>query len=114
MRYLILFLVVFPACSHGWTRNDTYRQATIAGLQLVDWRQTRHIANNPQDHYEQNPILGDHPAIGRVNVFFVTAIASQALISYLLPRDWRPVWQYVTIGYETKVTLDNYRAGIRW
>jgi hypothetical protein len=133
-RFFLAILVLLSGCASAqWTTGDSIRQASIVALQVVDWRQTRTIATEMVPAYtvdhgggasttynarprfcEQNPILGEHPSVGKVNAFFITAIAANALVSYLLPPTWRMGWQYISIGYEGNVVLDNYRAGIRW
>jgi hypothetical protein len=119
-RLLLAFVLLSGCASAQWTTADTIRQGAIVALQAADYFQTRTIATETYPGTdcprwtEQNPILGEHPSVGKVNAFFITAIAANALVSYLLPPTWRMGWQYISIGYEGNVVLDNYRAGIRW
>ena len=69
MKYLLLLLFISPAYADEWTTNDTYREITYQGLAAIDWLQTRNIAKNP-NYYEQNPILGEYPSVGKVNAYF--------------------------------------------
>jgi hypothetical protein len=130
----LALLLLLPACAHDpWTRADSYRQAAVAVVQIVDWRQTRHIAKDlepqrvvypdgseviraqPRYRYDEaNPILGEHPSTSKVDAYFAASIAGNALVSYLLPRDWREGWQYFSLGFEGGVVVYNFKAGISW
>ena len=109
----ILLLLLLSSCAH-WSTADTYRQAAIIGLEIADWRQTRYIANHPQDYYEMNPLIGEHPSVGRVNTYFAASIASRALVSALLPPPYRAWWQYISIGAQGFVVIHNFDKGIGW
>ena len=80
-----------------WTRQDVALQATYATLHVLDWGQTRYIADHPREHYERNPILGRHPSRGRVDAYFATTLALHTLVTHLLPAraetfgvEWSP------------------------
>ena len=96
-----------------WTREDTYRQSVLTVLLVVDWGQTRYIAKHPLQHKEMNQFLGEHPSVGRVNNYFAASILGHAVISYILPPDWRKGWQYVWIGIEFGVVQRNHSIGIK-
>ena len=108
----ILLLLLLSSCAHNWTRSDTYRQAAVIGLEIIDWRQTRYIANHPREYYEMNPILGEHPSPGRVNTYFATMIAANVAVTALLPPPYRAWWQYISIGTQGFVVIHNFDAGI--
>jgi hypothetical protein len=117
-RLLLAFVLLSGCASAQWTTADTIRQGAIVALQAADYFQTRTIATETYSGTdclrwtEQNPILGEHPTVGQVNAFFITAIAANALVSYLLPPTWRMGWQYLSVGYQGNVVLDNHNAGI--
>lgn len=111
---LILLGLANVAVAHDeWTADDTKRQVAYYVLHTVDWGQTRDIAKNPKMFHELNPIIGEHPTIGRVNGYFVTTALIHTGIAYILPAEWRKGFQYVTIGVEAGVTSMNYKTGIR-
>jgi hypothetical protein len=96
----------------NWTTHDTYREAAALSLLAVDYGQTRTIAKNPDQWYEQNPILGEHPSVAEVNRYFALAAIGHVAASATLPPKWRKVWQYVTIGVEAAAVGHNISLGI--
>lgn len=115
---LLLVLAMFPAggCAagaHRWTRADTVREAAFAGLEAVDWGQTRNIAKHPEKWTEVNPILGKHPTVGEVDRYFAASLLAHAAVSAALPNPWRKRWQYLTSGFEMIMIGNNLAIGIR-
>ena len=80
-------------------------EAAFIGTVLLDWQQTRWALAN--GHYERNPILGKYPSRAKVNAAAFGAIAAHGAISYLTPRRYRWMWQYVTFVAEGGVVLQN-------
>ena len=130
MRWLFLLLVLSGAArAEGlnldpWTREDTYRQAALTALLVVDWGQTRYLVKHPIDPVQANGtynwraegynrFLGEHPSLGRVNSYFLAAIVGHAAISYVLPCSLRHGWQYVWIGIEANTVERNHHIGIK-
>lgn len=109
---ILILLLASPALADEWTRADTYREVAYLALHCADWSQTLTIADNPQKWNETNPILGSHPSRGDVNTYFIATGLLHPVISYVLPRPWREVWQYGTIGLEVVVVGNNARIGI--
>lgn len=97
----------------AWSNRDVALEVTYAALHVVDWGQTLHIAKNPQDHRELNPLFGEHPHPDKVSLLFAGGLVGHALVTHLLPADWRPWWQAVTIGIEGSAVGWNMAAGIR-
>ncbi len=62
------------AGNKAWTKQDTVREATWMALNGVDWLQTRQIALQPNRFYEYSPILGKHPSVERVNLYFTSTM----------------------------------------
>jgi len=100
------------ACAADWSTGDTVREVIAEGLIATDFAQTRTIAANPQQWSELNPLLGSHPSVGKVNLLAVGVLIAHPVISYLLPRPYREVFQYVTIGVEATAVSHNYQIGI--
>lgn len=69
----------------GWSKTDHALASGLLAATLMDWAQTRQIAGNTLDVHETNKILGPHPTIGKVNTYFVSAIALGAIGLNLLP-----------------------------
>lgn len=127
MRLALLLLLFVAGTAHAgddWTREDSYRQAALTALLVIDWGQTRYLVKHPIDPKQPdgtynwrkegyNRFLGEHPSIGRVNNYIAVAIAGHAAISMLLPPDWRKGWQYVWIGLETDTVYRNHHIGLK-
>lgn len=124
-----LILMIAPACfgednpsqpplnlrggEYAWTKTDTAREVVWMALHAVDWGQTLEIARNPRDYSEMNPVLGDHPSVGKVNLYMGAWAVAHPLVSYLLPRTWRDTWQYLTIGVSFTCTANNFNLGLK-
>lgn len=54
-------------------------------LLAVDMQQTLSISKNPKKYWEKNPILGDHPKVKDVYLYFASCMILLAVVSYLLP-----------------------------
>lgn len=129
MRPALLLLLFIAGTAHAgddWTREDTYRQAALTTLLVVDWAQTRWAIRHNEElrycgynaepcrfYHESNPLLGEHPSIGKVNNLIGASIIGHAAIAYMLPRGWREGWQYVWIGVEASAIYSNRSLGIK-
>jgi len=135
MFKLFLLLLAFVPTVHAaeWTSDDTNREVAYQVIQDIDWLQTRNIAKSPcfvlvKHHfgpygqyyydkvpgpiYEQNNYLGPHPSMGAVNRYFLVMSVVHLGISYLLPREYRAPFQYITIGMESGYVAHNLSVGI--
>ncbi len=101
------------AAPDEWTKGDTARQLTYATLHAMDWSQSLHIARNPDQYQEANPLLGKHPTVGRVNSYMATSLLVHTSIAYALPKKYREAWQYVWIGFKAGLVYHNHSIGIR-
>ena len=111
---MVLFLLPgYLYAADPWTRQDTYREIAALTLRTIDWKTTRDIARNPDKYIEANPLLGDHPSIGKVNTFFVLTTIIHPVISYYLPRDYRTVFQYISIGISGTAATVNLWSGLK-
>ena len=115
MRRLAVLLVgalLSVDATADWTQEDTARQLAFTGLQLIDWGQTRDIAQNP-NRRELNPILGPNPSTTDVDVYFAATTLGHYVVSRALPPEYRKVWQYVWIGAQAGNVVRNYQLGVR-
>ena len=92
---------------------DYALETTFIGVTSMDWSQTQQIATHPHEYYETNFILGRHPSLNTVNIYFPSAMALHALVAYALPKPWREVWQTMWIGVETYTVYTNETIGLR-
>jgi len=59
------------------------------GSAFLDYRQTISIARQPERYYETNPVLGEHPSVGKVNTYFMASVAVKNAIFFSLPEKYR-------------------------
>ena len=116
LLWILIVLFLFPGWLYAadpWTKQDTYREIAALTLRTIDWKTTRDIARNPDRYKEINPLLGDHPSIGKVNTFFVLTTIIHPVISYYLPRDYRTAFQYISIGISGTAATINLWSGLK-
>lgn len=131
MKYLIIAVIfvlasIFSPPVHAesnWTTTDTVWQAAVLTTLALDWSQTRTIAKNPDKYHELNPILGEHPSVGRVNGYFAAVTLGHTAVAILLPTKvetfgykWNPrrVWQATTVAVEVGAITNNIVVGIKF
>ena len=113
-----------------WTKTDTALQATYTVLHVIDWGQTASCANGGWHKFEtstdsrgttitqhqrseMNPILGKHPTPSVVHIYFASTLIANTIISYVLPKPYRTIWQGLGIGVEVWAVGNNYNVGVR-
>lgn len=79
----------------------------------IDWLQTRVIAANPLRFYELNPILGRHPSLRRVNIYFSAWLVIVAVLWMVLPTAWGKAGCLFGIVFEAITVWRNHRLGLR-
>ena len=100
------------AGNRTWTKQDTAREVTWEILHVVDWQQTRYIANHRYEYHELNPILGSHPSERAVNIYMGVSAIAHPIISYALPDPYRKWFQYLSIGVTSGCVINNIAIGI--
>ena len=80
---------------------------------VLDWAQTRYIANNPQ-YYEKNPFLGDHPTIKEVNRYFIGSLLLTNLSAHFLPDNKKSLYYGSVLVYEMGFVYNNHQIGIQF
>ncbi len=117
---IIMFILLLLAgmCTQSraadpWTKEDTYREITALTLRFTDYKTTMDIARNPDRFREANPILGAHPSVGRVNTFFAVTTIIHPAISYVLPKEYRKAFQYISIGISGTASITNIWSGLK-
>lgn len=92
--------------------NKNYYLITSSTLLLVDMFQTLDIAENPDKHYETNPILGEHPSKEEVYLYFGSGLLLNYLAVKYLPDPWWKVQQVFQIGISLACITNNISLGI--
>jgi len=108
----LVLLIVIQGCVHydKWSTADKWREAAYLTVHTADWLQTRNA--NWDEYYETNPILGRSPSTGKTDVYFAATGLLHVAVTHILPSDWRPWWQYISIGFESGVVANNFRIGM--
>ena len=114
---LICCLILLMGCT-GYrpdpvTKADVGRHAVYTVLHVIDWRQTREIAANPDRWHEHNLILGEHPSRDKVDLYFASTWLGITAGAWLLPRGWRDGLQYLGIVIEGAYVGHNYSIGLK-
>jgi hypothetical protein len=100
-----------------WTRADTHREIAYHVVAWMDAATTADIKNH-DDIEEKAPItrqvIGKNPSNGEVVAWFAATSVVHYGISRALPKPYRKYWQYVTIGVESAMVVNNVSLGLRW
>lgn len=88
--------------------------AVLVALFLVDWSQTRFIAKNPALFYETNFILGKHPTVRKVNIYFGGWVAAVVVLAFSLPEPYALAAGALATALEAFITVRNQKRGVRF
>lgn len=84
---------------------------------VVDWLQTRYIATHTDRYYETNFILGIHPSVMKVNVYFAVCVAAVLALYVYLGQQFAMslnVGFGLLAAFEAYITYRNYKLGIKF
>ena len=116
MRWLLALLVAAalsaPARASDWTTTERAMLASALVLHVADWSQTLQIADQPDRHFERNPILGRHPSRGEVNAYFSATALALVLLADALPQ-YRRAFLGGWIAVQAVVVHNNLGIGLR-
>ena len=90
--------------------------AFVVAMLVLDWLQTLWIARNPNLTWEINIILGKHPSVSRVCLYFAICIA--IVLAVALALWWFTYYLaaviicYVIALFEAVVVWRNHKLGI--
>jgi hypothetical protein len=113
-KLLIIFLLLIPITSYSkWTKQDTHRELIWQSFHIIDWGQTLDISKNPDKYYEMNPILGKHPSVSDVNLWAVGASTFHFGLSYIMPKEYRKIFQWTTIGFKGYTIYNNHKINLK-
>lgn len=100
------------AAGDAWSEDQRKMGAALAAVTIVDWAQTRFIADNPERFHETNLIIGRHPSIGRVDRYFATSMLIGAAVLDALPTEYRDYALRAGLVLEVLVVSNNARIGV--
>ena len=111
---LALALGVSCSASTPWTTRDTCLETACAAGITCEWAQMCSNASNGLVTCGIDAhILDANPPRRRINAYFIGWELAHPVISWVLPRPWRNVWQGATIAFEIAVHQHNAAVGCR-
>ena len=116
---IIITILIYACPVHAfddWDGVDYALLGAMTAAQVIDWRQTRQIAEQPERFHEVNPLIGRHPNISRVDLYFVASFAVKLGVAHVLPSEWRKVWLGTMAVGSMCLVIHNDSVGIgaRW
>lgn len=109
----VLLLTSYPGyAADPWSRQDIGLEVGYQLLHVIDWGQTRQIAKQPDKYYEMNPILGEHPSVGRVDAYMALSGLLHVGVTHFLPKEYRPWFQGITIVIKGGLVAHNFSIGL--
>ena len=131
----LLSLCVLSGCAtlrEPTQTPDHFPSAALEGVYQVanalDYSTTVNVARRPDCYRESafptEQILGEHPSVAGVEVYWAASSVAHYAISRWLDREvdttdsdaWRVarmVWHVATIGVSVRADINNYRIGLR-
>lgn len=119
MKYILalLMIVSFGAKADDWNTTDKLLGGVALAATAIDFGQTRWISEhcNAQEridcHGEDNPLIGKHPSMGRVNAYFTVVPIAAFIIADNISSEHRLVFLSIAAGIEVAVTAHNAHVG---
>ena len=119
----ILFMIFTARYAHAddltgkndnpWTVTQIVQESVTISTLLIDWHQTRQIADHP-GYSERNELLGKHPEQPKINRYFGAVMIGQYLIADALPGYWRNSFLGAVTLTEIHVIGKNKQIGLSW
>jgi hypothetical protein len=111
---LLIMSGAVVSAENNWTEENTKLELAYQAVNIIDWRQTIYIANNPDKFSETNPLFSTkHPSVEEVNWHFTSNAIFHPLISLALAPQYRKYWQYITVTVTGAFVLNNARIGVQ-
>lgn len=109
---ILILLLATPAYADSWDEENTILHIPLTALMIVDYGQTLYIADHPNEYYETNIIMGDHPSRKEVTEYFILSYLAVTSLTWLLPDKWSHGFQTSIITMEIYHTVKNKYIGI--
>lgn len=101
-----------------WTITNTTLAAAFTVLNIIDWRQTVSIAQQPERFHETccltRSLIGSHPSHGSVNRYFLLSGIIKTALPAFIPTPYREALQSIWIMETGAVVLNNHAIGIHF
>lgn len=115
-KLLAIILLLCSLQAHAfddWDTTDKRLFIASEALLLADWLQTRQIVKNPDKYYETNPILGEHPSMGKVNMYFASWMIGNYLLADYAGDKYRTAYLTGVVGVQFIVVRNNALLGLK-
>ena len=101
-------LVALVAGAGGCAHVDQIALGAATASTACDWGSTRQAAGDGwRLYYENNPMLGTEPSVGRVDQYFAGVTALTLAAWYLLPKRWRLPAMIAVTAVEVRIVRRN-------
>lgn len=112
---IVVLLLVSTSCyASEWKIENTILEGMYIVSNTIDWGQTRMISRNPDKYLEEyNFLLGEHPHKDKVDLYFTLSMIAHPIVSYVLPRPYREIWQTSTLGISIYMINNNFGIGLK-
>ena len=81
---------------------------------VLDWGQTRYVAQHSEKFNEMNHKMGDHPSIGTVNRHFSQLLGRDILLGSVLPPPFNHLYFGMATISEIKAIRHNRSIGVKF
>lgn len=125
---LLLLLFAVPCKASDWSNTDTAIEVIYAAVHTANWMQMHSYYSSRNDisgytktvckvadggsctNVSQVQYKSNKQAVLNTDIAYATGLIAHVTISYLLPKDYRPYWQAISIvGMGTAV---GYNASV--
>jgi hypothetical protein len=115
MRLLFTTVILLSGLAHAGeplSKEEWAIEGAFLVVGLIDYGQTRNIKRH--GHLEEkNPLLGKAPNDEQIRNYFLAAGLAHLGITYLLPKEYRPYWQWGTLILELGYVAHNHQIGLK-
>ena len=114
MRYKHQIIIIALILFSGWSPTQKVLWGTYTAAWLVDFGQTRYIAENPDVYMEIQSayLVGSHPSIGDVNNMFIAQYTLNYFISDSIGKN-RGWYLGLLTAIHTSCIVGNIAIGIK-
>lgn len=120
LAIIVYFIMSFSPAHAGepwsfdhWTTAQKVSYATSITAGIIDWGQTRTIAENHHLYKELNPILGKKPSVGRVNTHFALLTAVHVIAPHYSDFYRRYIMHIQAVGLTLNIARNHFEVGLR-
>ena len=115
VRVMVTAMLVLSGCASAGVARGALAVSTAMlvcdGIQTGRWSANGWMTSRGAPFEEANPVLGKHPSVSKVELYFVGAIALNALAWALSPKRYRAVVPLAVMAAQAKPIAGNVSLG---